>query len=227
MFEQAREDFARYTLVNFMGALYDLGGTRVVKLLTEYNALLGLSGADALDANTVYLPENFPSFIKWFASRMRQLSAEMTERSVKYQSAINGKYVTRHTPLNKQRIFIYAPAQFQIDTMVLSSVFHDAYLKQAYTESVNFWQSINAPQSIQIYPSYMGPNGTAIKGNLINKSNIFGVVMDEEAAGYTVVKSTMKNAPYNARADYQNFFLKDYHKNYNDVSEKAVLLVLE
>lgn len=227
MFEQAREDFARYTLVNFMGALYDLGGTRVVKLLTEYNALLGLSGANALDANSVYLPENFPSFIKWFASRMRQLSAEMTERSIKYQSAINGKYVTRHTPLSKQRIFIYAPAQFQIDTMVLSSVFHDAYLKQAYTESVNFWQSINAPQSIQIYPSYMGPNGTAIKGNLINKSNIFGVVMDEEAAGYTVVKSTMKNAPYNARADYQNFFLKDYHKNYNDVSEKAVLLVLE
>lgn len=226
MFEQAREDFARYTIVNFLGALYDLGGNRVVHLLTEYNTLLGLTGTDALTANTVYLPENFSAFIKWFAARMRQISQEMTDRSVKYQSAINGKNITRHTPISKQRIFMFAPALNQIDTMVLSSVFHDQYLKQAYTEAVSFWQGINNPDTINITPSYMGPAGTVIKGAAANTSGVFGVIMDEEACGYTIVKSTMKNAPYNARGDYQNFFLKDYHKNYNDVSEKAVLLLL-
>lgn len=227
MFEQAREDFARYTLVNFLGALYDLGTGRVVHLLTEYNTLCGLTGTDALDANTVYLPANFPAFIKWFAARMRQISQEMTERSVKYQSPINSKYINRHTPISKQRIFMYAPALNQIDTMVLSSVFHDQYLKQAYTEAVSFWQGINNPDQINITPSYMGPSGVVIKGSAANTSGVFGVIMDEEACGYTIVKSTMKNAPYNARADYQNFFLKDYHKNYNDVSEKAVLLLLD
>lgn len=227
MFEQARENWARYTLVNFMGSLYDIGGERVVHLLTEYNALLGLSGADALDANSVYLPENFPSFIKWFSARMKKVSRDFTERSIKFQSPIKGRYITRHTPVSKQRIFIYAPVQDQIETMVLSSVFHDTYLKRAYTEEVNFWQNINSPDTVNVYPCYQGTEGSPVKGDLVNTNKIFGCLMDEEACGYTLVKSTMKAAPYNAAADYQNFFLKDYHKNYNDVSEKAVLLVLD
>ena len=226
-FEQAREDFARYTMVNFIGALYDLGGDRVIHLLTEYNTLLGLTGDDALDANTVYLPANFPAFIKWMASRIRQISQQMTERTVKFQSAINGKYIMRHTPIADQRIFIYAPVLNQIDTMVLSSVFHDSYLKQAYSEAVTFWQGINQPSSVDVYPSYMGDNGTVVRGSRVNTSAVFGVIMDREAAGYSVVKTTMEAAPRNVRGQYQNYWLKDWHKNFNDVSEKGVLLLLD
>lgn len=226
-FEQAREDFARYTMANFIGALYDLGGDRVVHLLTEYNTLLGLTGDDALDANTVYLPDNFPAFIKWMASRIRQISQQMTERTYKFQSPINGKYIARHTPIADQRIFIYAPVLNQIDTMVLSSVFHDSYLKQAYTEAVTFWQGINQPSSVDVYPSYMGPNGTVIKGSRVNTSAVFGVIMDREATGYSVIKTTMEAAPRNVRGQYQNYWLKDWHKNFNDVSEKGVLLLLD
>lgn len=226
-FEQAREDFARYTLVNFIGALYDLGGDRVVHLLTEYNALLGLTGDDALDANTVYLPANFPAFIKWMASRIRQISQQMTERTYKFQNPINGKYIMRHTPIADQRIFIYAPVLNQIDTMVLSSVFHDSYLKQAYSEAVTFWQGINQPSSVDVYPSYTGSNGVAVKGSRVNTSAVFGVIMDREAAGYSVIKTTMEAAPRNVRGQYQNYWLKDWHKNFNDVSEKGVLLLLD
>lgn len=223
MFEQARENFARMTLVNYAGSLSALGGERVIHLLTEYNALTGLS----LTATTVYQPDNFPSFIKWLAARMRQISGEMTERSIKYQSAINGKWITRHTPITNQRIFVFAPAQYQIDTMVLSSVFHDDYLKQAYTESVSFWQNIKSPASIKIEPEYMGAAGSPVKGAEQDLDNVLGIISDEEAFGYTIVKTTMKAAPYNARADYRNFFMKDYHKNFNDVSEKGVLLLLD
>ena len=226
-FEQAREDFARYTMVNFIGALYDLGGDRVVHLLTEYNTLLGLTGDDALDANTVYLPANFPAFIKWMASRIRQISQQMTERTYKFQNPINGKYIMRHTPIADQRIFIYAPVLNQIDTMVLSSVFHDQYLKQAYTEAVTFWQGINQPSSVDVYPSYTGSNGVVVKGNRVNTSAVFGVIMDREAAGYSVIKTTMEASPRNVRGQYQNYWLKDWHKNFNDVSEKGVLLLLD
>ena len=226
-FEQAREDFARYTMVNFIGALYDLGGDRVVHLLTEYNTLLGLTGDDALDANTVYLPANFPAFIKWMASRIRQISQQMTERTYKFQNPINGKYIMRHTPIADQRIFIYAPVLNQIDTMVLSSVFHDQYLKQAYTEAVTFWQGINQPSSVDVYPSYTGSNGVVVKGSRVNTSAVFGVIMDREAAGYSVIKTTMEAAPRNVRGQYQNYWLKDWHKNFNDVSEKGVLLLLD
>ena len=226
-FEQAREDFARYTMVNYIGALYDLGGDRVVHLLTEYNTLLGLTGDDALDANTVYLPANFPAFIKWMASRLREISQQMTERTYKFQNPINGKYIMRHTPIADQRIFIYAPVLNQIDTMVLSSVFHDSYLKQAYTEAVTFWQGINQPSSVDVYPSYTGSNGVVVKGSRVNTSAVFGVIMDREAAGYSVIKTTMEAAPRNVRGQYQNYWLKDWHKNFNDVSEKGVLLLLD
>ena len=226
-FEQARENFARYTMLNYIGALYDLSGERVVHLLTEYNTLLGLTGEDALDANTVYMPENFASFIKWMASRIREISQQMTERTYKFQNPINGQYIIRHTPIADQRIFLYAPVLNQIDTMVLSSVFHDEYLKQAYTEAVTFWQGINNPKAIDIYPSYTGANGVVVKGARVNTSLVFGVIFDREATGYSVIKHTMEAAPRNVRGQYQNYWLKDWHKNFNDVSEKGVLLMLD
>ncbi len=229
MMEQARENFARYTLVNYMGALYDLHSaddTRVINLLTEYNTALGLSGNDALTAQTVYKPENFPAFIKWVAARIRQISREFTERSIKYQSPIKSKYITHHTPYADQRIFIFSSLQDQMETMVLSSVFNDKYLKQAYTEAVSFWQNIKTPDRIYIQPQYMGAQGTPVSGNLVSQSLVFGVIMDRDACGYSVIESTMKAAPYNARGEYQNYFLRDYHKNYTDVSEKGVLLLL-
>lgn len=229
MMEQARENFARYTLVNYMGALYDLDSVndkRVIRLLTEYNAQLGASDEEALNPQTVYKPENFPAFIKWVAARIRQISREFTERSIKYQSPINGKYITRHTPYDEQRIFLFSSLQDQMETMVLSSVFHDDYLKQAYTEGVAFWQNIKTPDTINITPQYMGAQGTPVSGTTVNQPRVFGVIMDREACGYSVIESTMKAAPYNARGEYQNYFLRDYHKNYTDVSEKGVLLLL-
>ena len=111
--------------------------------------------------------------------------------------------------------------------MVLSSVFHDSYLKQAYSEAVTFWQGINQPSSVDVYPSYMGANGVVVKGSRVNTSAVFGVIMDREAAGYSVVKTTMEAAPRNVRGQYQNYWLKDWHKNFNDVSEKGVLLLLD
>ncbi len=222
MMEQARENFARYTLLNYAGALYDLGSTRAFNLLAEYNAVTG--GTYTVD--DIYDPANFPGFMKWTFARIKQICAEMTERSTKYQSAINGKQITRHTPYEEQRLYMYAPNQYQMEASVLSGVFNDEYLKRAYTEEVSFWQNINSPSAIHVQPTYMGPQGVPITGSAHTLNRVFGVICDREAVGYYVIRSTMKAAPYNARADYQNFFLKDYHKNFNDVSEKGVLLYL-
>jgi len=60
----------------------------------------------------------------------------------------------------------------------------------------------------------------------ITLENVFAVLMDREALGYSVVKTTVKPAPYNARADYRNFFMKDYHKSFMDLTEKGVVFVI-
>lgn len=222
-FEQARENFARYTLLNYAGALYANGASRSINLLAEYNTATGGSYTVA----SIYNPANLPGFMKWVFARVRQICAEMTERSIKYQNPINGQNIIRHTPYEDQRLYMYAPAQYQMEASVLSSVFNDTYLKRAYTEEVSFWQNINQPDAVLVNPVATGTNGTPVQPGNQQIDHLFGVIFDRDAVGYSIVKSTMKAAPYNARADYRNFFLKDYQKNFTDVSEKGIVLYLK
>lgn len=224
MFEQSRETMARATLANLMGGIIDMNdNSRIVHLMTEYNNLTGLS----LTAQTVYQPANFAPFMRWAFSRIASISALMTERSEMFQQVVNDVHIMRHTAYEDQRVYLYAPAQFQIEMQVLADTYHDNYLKLSDNETVNFWQAIRTPDSISVTPSYIGTNGEVVTGSAVNQSGIFGIICDREAAGYTVLKSTIKPSPYNARADYQNFWLKDYQKSFVDHTEKSVILLLD
>lgn len=223
-FEQSRENLARALLANMIGTLNALNEPgRVVHLLTEYNARTGLN----LDANSVYAPENYPSFMRWVYGRVASISANMTERSGLYQTQIDGHPIMRHTPIQRQRLYLFAPEEMQIQANVLSQTFHDNFLRMADHEMVNFWQDIQTPGTVNVTPGYIDKTGAAVTGAAQNVSNVFGLLMDEEAGGYTRTRSTIKPAPYNARGDYQNFWLKEYNKAYQDNTEKIVLLLLD
>ena len=224
-FEQSRETMARATLANLMGGIITINdSSRIIHLLTEYNSLTGLS----LTAQTVYQPANFAPFMRWVFSRIASISALMTERSEMFQQVVNNMHVIRHTPYNDQRVYLYAPAQFQIEMQVLADTYHDNYLKLADNETVNFWQSIRTPDTIQVTPSYIGSDGTVVTAQSpISQANIFGIVADRESCGYTVVRSSLKPSPYNARGGYQNYWLKDYQKSFVDQTEKSVILLLD
>ena len=224
-FEQARENLARGILSNMAGACAALNdGGRVIHLLTEYNARTGQS----LTTTTVYDPANFPGFVRWAFGRISALSSLMTERSTKFQTTITGSPIMRHTPVERQRLYIYAPEEMQMRANVLSTTFHDNFLRLADHEMLNFWQSIDTPDGINVVPGYIAANGSAtVHGSAVTFTGLFGILMDEEAGGYATVKSTLKPAPYNAAGDYQNFFLKEYNKVYMDNTEKIILLVLD
>lgn len=224
-FEQGRENLARGILSNMAGACAALNdGGRVIHLLTEYNARTGQS----LTTTTVYDPANFPGFVRWAFGRISALSSLMTERSTKFQTTITGSPIMRHTPVERQRLYIYAPEEMQMRANVLSTTFHDNFLRLADHEMLNFWQSIDTPDGINVVPGYIASNGAAtVHGSAVTFTGLFGILMDEEAGGYATVKSTLKPAPYNAAGDYQNFFLKEYNKVYMDNTEKIILLVLD
>ena len=224
-FEQSRENLARGILANMAGACSALNdGGRVVHLLTEYNTRTGKS----LTTTTVYDPDNFPGFVRWAFGRIAALSSLMTERSTKFQTTITGSPIMRHTPVEKQRLYIYAPEEMQMRANVLSTTFHDKFLQMADHEMVNFWQSIDTPDGVNVVPGYINGAGAAtVHSGAVTFSGLFGILMDEEAGGYATVKSTIKPAPYNAAGDYQNFWLKEYNKIYMDNTEKIILLVLD
>lgn len=239
--EQSRETLARNTVVNFIGGLLDENDSnRVVHLITEYNTLCGYEDVEAdaeagtpavveeLTPETVYRPENFAPFMRWVYSRIAQICANMTERSEMYQTVVNSTHVMRHTPYQDQRIFLYAPARYQSEMMALADTYHDNYLKLAVTETVNFWQGIKSPDSINVKPGRIKSDGSVtVPTNAISKSGVFGVICDREAMGYSVIKSSINPAPYNGRGRYQTYWLHEMCKQWNDHTEKGVVLLLD
>lgn len=228
MLEQARENVARATLTNFIGGRIatepDGGNEQVVHLLTEYNTATGISKT----FEDLAKPDEFATFWKWAYSRIAGISAMMTERSLLFHTNIEDKEIMRHTPANMQRVYLYNPFKFNIDSMVLSSAYHDNYLKYADKEVVNFWQSIKTPDQINIKPVYLNTDGTLTHSeDSIEKSKIFGTIFDEEAMGVTLVNQWSAPTPFNAKGGYSNLFYHETARYWNDFSENGVVLLLD
>lgn len=222
--EQYRENIARGILANYIGSLLaEKKTTRIVHLLSEYNTETGLT----LTAQNVYQPENFASFMQWAYARIATISRMMTERSEMYQTVINEKHVMRHTPANKQKVYLYAKAMDQFDAMVKANTFHDNYLKFTDYEGVNFWQSIETPDSISVTPVYTSTAGVATTGEAVEQAGIFGVIFDEEALGYAQVNNWAAVTPFNAKGGYWNTYDHVNFRAIMDMSEKGVLLLLD
>lgn len=226
MIEQAHENLARATLANFIGGKISGDTASVIHLLTEYNTITGLE--TPLTAETVYQPANFKPFMQWVYSRVASLSSLMTERTQKFHINVTGKEISRHSPVNKQKVYLYAPARYQTETMVLADVYHDNFLRMADNETVNFWQSIDKPDEINVQPVYLQADGTLKSDDSpVNQKGIFGVMFDEEAAGYTVVNQWSAPTPFNSKGGYSNIFWHFTDRYWNDFTENGIVLLLD
>ena len=199
--EKDHENCARFTLANFIGGKLAGDTANVIHLVSEYNAKTG----SELTSETVRKPENFIPFMKFAMARIRTLSELLTERTTKFHVNLDGKPIPRHTPLDKQKVYLYAPDVHDMETSVLSAAYHDDYLKKVDYETVNFWQAINNPTSVNVTATYMQADGT-LTTKAVNQTDVFGVIFDEEALGYTVVNTWSAPAPFNAAGGYTNVY---------------------
>lgn len=222
--EQYRETIARGLVANFIGSILDEGqDSRVVHLLTEYNAETSLN----LTAQSVYQPSNFTSFMQWVYARIATISRMMTERSEMFQTVVNNKHVLRHTPAADQKVYLYSKALDQFDAMVKANSFHDNYLKYTDYEGVNFWQSIETPDSISITPTYTSNTGAVKTGTAKEQAGIFGVIFDRAALGYAQVKAWNSLTPFNPVGGYWNDVDHVNFRTMQDMTEKGVVLLLD
>ena len=59
---------------------------------------------------------------------------------------------------------------------------------------MNFWQSIDTPDQIQVQPSYLLPSGAIqVATDPVTVDNIFATIVDEEAAGYSKATKARMN----------------------------------
>ena len=224
MIEQCHESTARMTLANFIGGKVKGDTDNVIHLVTKYNDVAGTT----LTTDTVRQPSNFVPFIKWAFGYIGFISGMLTERSQKFHINVKGKEISRHTPQNKQKLYLFSEYLKDMDASVLSSIYNDQYLKWADHEQVNFWQSIDTPDGINVSASYMNKTGSIdIDDTGTATSNIFGVLFDEEAVGITTCGQWSSASRFNARGGYANFWYHFNDRYYNDFTENGVVFLLD
>lgn len=222
--EQELETLRRGTILNYIGGKQKADSSNVFHLLTEYNAVTG----QELDAKTVKLPENYPAFVAWAMSRIKTVSDMMTERTTMFHQTIGEQAILRHTPMDCQRLYIYAPQMNEMETRVFSNTYHTEYLdKLGAFERVNFWQSIKSPDCVEVCPSYMDENGEQkTETQPIKISNVFGVLADREAMGCTVFDQWSSSTPINSAGGYWNIYHHWTERFWNDHTENGCIFLL-
>lgn len=222
MIEQNFESIARMIIANYVGGK-KVANNGVIHLLTEYNAETGLS----LTTTTVFAPANFGDFMKWVYARIATLTSLMTERSTEFQINVTGKPITRHTPYEYQKVYLYAKLLNDMNARVLADTFHYDFIEYADVEAVNYWQSIETPMAIDVTPNYLDADGLIKTGAEQNITNLVGVIFDREALGYTVMNEWSATTPLNASGGYWNTFYHFLMKWWVDYSEKGIILLLD
>lgn len=221
--EQWLEELTRGLLANTIGAKIQLNNG-VIHLLTEYNTATGLS----LTATTVYQPDNFAPFMRWVYARVKTIARLMSNRSNLFQVEITGKPIMRHTDARDLKMYMTSSAMDQMETMVMSTTFNDNYLQMADREYVDYWQNIEAPNQISVTPSWINASGAVQTAeSAVTANNIFGVMFDRDAMAYNHYLDRTSVTPINSAGLYYNVFQHSRVQFMSDLTEKAVVLLLD
>lgn len=237
MIEQAHEETARATINNLISGIYAAettsgsantmaksnGGKRAINLLTLYNQTNG----GALRVNDIFKAQNFESFVKFAFSTINTLADLMTDRNTLFSSQLTNYTVIRHTPKDRMKFYLYTDLVNKINSEVYSTVFNPDFLKLVDFERVNFWQSALNPSQIQNKPVMLNKDGTLNTVGDTDIGNVFGVLFDEEAAGYTTVNEWSQPSPFNARGGYYNQFWHFTDRYWNDFTENAIVFYVD
>lgn len=222
--EVCYENISRHLVTNFIGGLLaENASDRVINLLALYNSDTG----ENFTTTSIYAPANFPAFIKWAYAKIAAIASMFKEYSVKYQTTISGKYTPRHTPYDKQKMYMLASDRYAIESRVLADAFHDNYLKYADVETVNFWQGINSPDTIIVKPTYTNTSGVVTTPQTaITQAGVFAVLFDEDALGWARVHQNVLSTPVNPRGEYRNIFYNMRLRCFSDNTEKGVVFII-
>ena len=222
--EQDHEIQARACIGNLIaGVFLANNGYQIVNLLTEYNTLTGQS----LTKADVYKSANFKAFVQWMFSRVNKACRFLEERTSLYHQNISAGTIMRHTPMANLKTFMLEDFKQQLDMMALADTYHDNYLKLATNEGVAFWQAPTTPDEVLVKPVTLKSDGSLKEDNdSVAVTDLVGVLMDEEAAGMTIINEWSMATPINARGGYSNIWYHWTDRYWNDFTENVIILRL-
>ena len=230
--EQQREAYNRMVLLNKIGMTYDMGGIMpgsVKNLTKEFNDYYGTSYSSA-QLRSTYLKE----FLAFMVATIKEDSDYLTERSAlqhyAFSKTVDGvSYsVLRHTPRDKQRLFLFAPLYRKAEALVMPEIFNDEYLQLTQYESITYWQSELDRAAINVTPAVYDPSdGTQKAGAAVDIPFVVGLLYDVEGMMTRFDLDYSASSPLEARKLFRNVWNTFQKGNVCDPSEKTILYVMQ
>lgn len=237
--ESQKESFNRMTLLNKIGNCYyfqeGLSQTKrtAINLTYEYNQRFGTSYTSA-QLRSTYLT----SFLEFMTATIKKYMDFMTERSAMFHlpmtKTVGGvNYsILRHTPYDRQRLFLFEPLFREAEAMVLPEIFRPDYLdiKKQY-EGVSFWQEQAEDDedraAVNINTAYYDTvTGYQLKSPDIELEYVVGLLLDEDALMVDYQLERAIATPVEARKGYRNTWLHFSKNAIDDPTENAILFYM-
>lgn len=233
--ETDKESFRRAAVLQHIGMTYDAGATESkVNLTAAYNAKFQTSYTTA-QLQTTYLQ----SFLAFMSAKMKLDSDRLTERSAAYHDAraktvVNPESgasetlsILRHTPKEKQKLFIYNPLFADAEALVLPTIFNPQYLglPDVNIERVGYWQSnyTEAGRSgVSVTPAVYNAAGQTA-GTAVALDYVVGLLFDEDALVVDYQLDSVDTTPIEARKHFYNTWYSFARNIISDPTEKAIL----
>ena len=191
---------------------------QVIHLLTEYNTLAGLSGDDALTADTCLY--NAP-FLRWCAMtivRLRDLTQDMNKK-------YNDGTIETFTPADDLRVTLLSEFARSIEFNMEADTFHNDIVSVGEYNVINFWQN----SSNSMLPT-LGVTAE-VKTNVgeaspVTVSGVVGTIFDRYTAGLTARLDKI-TAQYIANGDYTTYFHHIANSRFIDTRNTGIVLCLD
>lgn len=224
---QEAEALGRFTVNNLIAAVNQTGKPeQKVHLITEYNAENGTQ----LDTTSVMHPDNYVAFVLWCVAKINIIYDMLRNRGSGFHVSPdigNGLQLNRHTPRGYSRMYTLSKWSRNIENRVLPTLFDGEKLQLTTSEVVPFWQSPDKPDQIIVTPSTIDAAGHTIQGVSQTLNNVFGVIMDVEAAGAALINQTSAPTPYDPHLEAWTEYYHYTKKYYNDLTENVVILFMD
>lgn len=230
--ELQKEAFRRLTLLNHMAGAYALAEdypTMAFNLTAGYNAKFGTNYTSE-ELRTSQLK----SFLEYLVATIKTLSRRMEYRTaafhMPYTKTVDDiEYnVLRHTPRDRQKLFLYSPLMIDAEAQVMPEIFNDEYLKISNYEAVDYWQNFNEPAKISIKAAIPGSDGTqTATDEAITIPYVVGCLFDTDAILVNNYLEDSLTSPVEARKRYNVIWWTFCRNAVNDFSENFILLYMD
>lgn len=229
--ELEKQAFRNSIVLNHIAGTYDLYQAglmpKSVKNLTAlFNERYGTSYTSA-QLRSTYLKE----FLSFLVATIKTDRKMIAKKSANYhwtpEKEIGGvSYpLLRHTPTDRQKLFMYEPLFIESEAMVLPEIFNDGLLKVNY-EGVDIWQNENDPAAIDVTPAIPTAEGTQTAGDRVQIPYVVGCLFDSDAMMADFQLERADSTPLEARKLYRNIWLHMARNGINDFTEKTILYIM-